>query len=207
MPPNRSAGAGQSGRASDRAGTGRSATGRRAADRPAASALDPQSLLERAALRHLDRFETSSANLKTVLMRAARGNVETDVASRMVDELLARYEGSGLVDDRRFAINLAGSLRRRGASRRAIEHKLHARRLKPSAIAAALESMDQDAGSDGDVEAARTFARRRRLGPHRPEAERLAHQRRDFAAMARAGFSLETSRIALQADAAPDDVF
>jgi regulatory protein len=170
-------------------------------------AVDAVTQLERAALRHLNRFETSAANLKTILMRAAGDSLDRDVASRTIDELITRYEGSGLVDDRRFAANLAGSLRRRGASRRAIEHKLHARRLKPSAITAALESMDQDSGPNGDLEAARAYARRRRLGPHRPEAEREAHQHRDFAAMARAGFSFETARIALQADAVPDDVF
>lgn len=171
--------------------------------------------LERAALRYLDRFETSAANLKTVLFRSARRRPGTDVeeARRMIDELIARYESSGLVDDRRFASSLASGLRRRGASRRAVEQKLYARRVKASAIAAALEAMDRDAeGQDGgatagEVAAARAFVRRRRLGPHRAEADREAHRLKDFSAMARAGFSLEIARIALQADAASDDVF
>lgn len=179
--------------------------------RPRAEATPlTQEALERAALRYLDRFETSAANLKTVLLRSARRHPDADIeaALRMIDELIARYESSGLVDDRRFASSLAAALRRRGASRRAVEQKLYARRVKPSAIAAALDAMDRDGdATDGEVAAARAFARRRRLGPHRPQAERDAHRVRDFSAMARAGFSLETARIALQADAAPDDVF
>jgi regulatory protein len=180
---------------------------RRQAESPGPLTLED---LERAALRYLDRFETSAANLKTVLFRSARRRPETDgeEALRMIDELILRYESSGLVDDRRFASSVASGLRRRGASRRAVEQKLYARRVKASAIASALEAMDRDVdGRDGEVAAARAFVRRRRLGPHRPEADREAHRLKDFSAMARAGFSLDVARIALQADAASDDVF
>lgn len=165
--------------------------------------------LERTALGYLDRFETSAANLKAVLLRTARRGYDTDpeTASRLIDALIARYESSGLVDDRRFAASLASSLRRRGASRRAVEQKLFARRVKPAAIAFALDAMDRDGDADGELAAARAFARRRRLGPHRPEADREAHRARDFSAMARAGFSFDTARIALEADAIADDVF
>jgi regulatory protein len=39
--------------------------------------------------------------------------------------------------------------------------------------------------------------RRRRLGPHRPEAERQENRRRDLAALARQGFDHETAIRAL----------
>jgi regulatory protein len=48
-----------------------------------------------------------------------------------------------------------------------------------------------------ELEAARAYVRRRRLGPHRPESERLENRRRDLAALARHGFDHETAVRAL----------
>ena len=75
--------------------------------------------LERAALRYLDQFDTSAENLRRVLERQVRRvqrQVEPDLAERafgIIEELIGRYKGSGLLNDERYAENLASSLRRR----------------------------------------------------------------------------------------------
>jgi regulatory protein len=48
-----------------------------------------------------------------------------------------------------------------------------------------------------ELEAARAYVRRRRLGPFRPEAERQPNRQRDLAALARTGFDHETAIRAL----------
>ncbi len=156
--------------------------------------------LEAAALRYLDRFDSSRANLARVLMGYVRKAAKTRDASggaALVDELVARYVASGLVHDGRFAGTLAAGLRRRGASRQAIVRKLRARGVSDEVAREALGSVDADAGDDPELAAARAFAKRRRLGAHRPEAERAPNRRRDLGALARAGFSLDVARRAL----------
>lgn len=157
--------------------------------------------MERAALRYLERFDATADKLRRVLSGVVRraerkGPVDGRAAERMIEELVTRYVESGLIDERRYAETLASSLRRRGASERAIRHKLIARGVPDDVAREALAGADRDAG-DAELEAARAFVRRRRLGEHRPPEERAARRARDLAAVARAGFGFDVARRAL----------
>ncbi len=159
--------------------------------------------LDRAALRYLLRFSRSAANRRGVLGGLGAGadgcHAELDVpaAERLVDELLERYQASGLIDDARYAESLARGLHARGTSRRGVRHKLRARGVSAEAIDAAIASTGRDS-DDAELDAARAFVRRRRLGPHRPEHQRAERYQRDLAALARAGFSFDVARRALE---------
>jgi regulatory protein len=66
---------------------------------------------------------------------------------------------------------------------------------------------ESEAGSVevAELEAAATYARRRRLGPHRRDPEARAERReRDLAALARAGFSYAIAQQIIDADPAPE---
>lgn len=180
-----------------------------------AQAITPGAL-EAAALSYLNRFDTSEKNLRHVLLRAVsraeraleRGDESIDAraiaaAREHVDALLVRYRASGLIDDARYAGTMAQSLRRRGTSARAIQHKLRARGVGGDDISAALSESDRDS-DDAELEAARALVRRRRLGPHRPEAERAARREKDLGALARAGFSMAVACRALETSAVDD---
>jgi regulatory protein len=152
--------------------------------------------LESAALRYLERFDCSVARLRKVLgervTQAARaGAAEADQAPAVVEELLARYQASGLIDDQRFAKNFVDGQRLRGASRRVIEQKLRQRGIPPQIVQ---ELLPQRESVDNELAAAHAFAKRRRLGPHRKPETRDAHRRKDLLAMARAGFDYETAQ-------------
>lgn len=159
--------------------------------------------LDAAALRYLDRFDSSAANLRRVLSgylkRAGleRGTDAIQAGTALIDGLIARYRESGVLNDARFAETLASGLRRRGSSRRAILERLRARGVTSEVATLAVGEADEAGGGDAELVAARAFARRRRLGPHRPEAERAANRRRDLAALARAGFGFDVARRAL----------
>lgn len=157
--------------------------------------------LNNAALHYLERFASSSENLRRVLMRrverAARaGAGELEAGAPMVDELVARLLASGLLDDRVYAEGRARSLHRRGNSRRAIRAKLRRKGVGDDHIEAALAGLvpevgDEDGDEDGvDLAAARALARRRRLGPWGDGTRR----QRDLAALARAGFAFDVAR-------------
>jgi regulatory protein len=121
----------------------------------------------------------------------------------MIDEMLERYRGSGLLDDRRYAGNVADGLRRRGTSARAIQHKLRARGLEAELVERAIADADRD-GGDAELGAARALVRRRKLGPHRPPDERAARRTRDLGALARAGFDFDVARRALESESDDD---
>jgi len=163
--------------------------------------------LENAALHYLERFASSSGNLRRVLRRkvarAARVHGgDPAEGERLVEEIVARYLRSGLLDDRAYAAQQAASLRRRGASRYGIRGRLAVKGVAADDVAAAIGRLDESAG-ESDLAAACAFARRRRLGPYRAAAVRAAHQQKDLGALARAGFGLDLARRVLAA-ADPD---
>ncbi len=161
------------------------------------------------ALRHLDRFDASVAQLRALLQRLVRRAELDDAATAMlegeVETLVSRLVATGVVDDRRFAETLARGQRRRGASALAIAQKLRARGVAEAVIVAVLRDVDEEYEAP-ELAAARAFVRRRRLGCYRPPASREAMAKRDLGALARAGFGLEVARRALEVHV-DEDVF
>ena len=161
-------------------------------------------MLERAALRYLERFDSSSRNLRRVLGRTARTllneGATQELVSERIDELLLRYETSGLLDDARYAAAAARGFRDRGLGKRAIAERLRAKGVASEDIEQALRSVDRDSHQP-ELEAARRYAKRRRLGRHRSAPQTSATRRKDLQALARAGFSYGTAQQALELDA------
>ena len=111
----------------------------------------------------------------------------------MVDELVARFVSSALLDDRQYAAARAASLHRRGHGARRIRAQLFAKGLDPADIDAALESLG-DSSADPEFDAACAYARRRRLGPWgRPEGREVRREK-ELASMGRAGFTWNLAR-------------
>ena len=120
--------------------------------------------LERAALYYLERFSTSSANFAAVLKRKilkrcyARGE-DPEPYYKNIAPLVARYLEAGLLNDVAYTQAKVASMRRRGTSARMIQAKLAAKGL-------VRELVNQHIDSDEicELEAARTAARKKRLG-------------------------------------------
>jgi len=174
--------------------------------RPRSSARPPDlsaPVLEKAALEYLGRYASSSAQLRQVLMRRVRraqmlGAGDTATAVTAIDALVQRYIAAGLLDDRRFAEAQAASLQRRGTSQHFIRRRLAAKGIAREFVEEAVADLAENQGA-GDLAAACALARRRRLGPYRAPGTRGANRKRDLAALARAGFSLEIARRVLAA--------
>jgi regulatory protein len=164
--------------------------------------------LENAAVYYLSRFASSSGNLRRVLMRkvarAARrieeGRSEEDQAeagAQMVDALIARYLEKGLLNDRAYAAQAASSLARRGASRYAIAGKLAQKGVERELVSETISAMDEESEST-ELAAACALVRRKRMGPYRTPEKREDFREKDFASLARAGFSLDLARRVLR---------
>ncbi|MBX3184342.1 MAG: RecX family transcriptional regulator [Polyangiaceae bacterium] len=130
--------------------------------------------LERAALAYLTRFDSSVQNLRRVLTerlkrarRVAAEPIDAEAVKADIEALLARYQQSGLLDDRRYATHQLESLRRRGVSRRAAEQRLAQRGVARELLAELLAAEQ----GEPELEAARAYLRRRRLIPRRADPE------------------------------------
>ena len=151
---------------------------------------------ERAAARHLDRYPSSMAGLRAVLDRRARRSVahhggESQDAAQIIDKVVDRFVELGLLDDEAYGRALMRRLRRRGQSRIQVHSQLVRKGIQ-SEICQRL--LDEISDRESELEAAYTYARRRRIGPHRTQGQPDRENReRDLAALARAGFSSDVA--------------
>lgn len=163
-----------------------------------------RSYLENASLHYLERFSSSRANLRRVLMGKVRrsaahwGEPSEDEAAALVDGVLSWLAGLGYVDDDRYAEAKAASLRAQGKPERAVRARLAAKGVEPGPIDKAMESL-AERGDDGDYAAALVFCRRRRIGPYRA-SDRAAFRQKDLAALGRAGFGWAVAVQAVDSD-------
>jgi regulatory protein len=160
--------------------------------------------LERAALYYLERYTSSSENLRRVLLRKACRRLEPgqDIDAEitaMVGDVVERVLRAGLVDDNAYAYMKVNSLMRRGASTRTMRTKLLAKGVPDSAITTAFESHEPD-----EMALARRYAERKRLGPWR-KGDPAPFHAKDMAAMGRAGFAYGIARTILAGDPSDDD--
>lgn len=154
--------------------------------------------LENAALYYLQRYATSAENLRRVLARKVKRScafhkVPEDEFHPLIDDLIRRYQSSGLLNDKGFAEAKAATLRRQGKSRRAIEAKLKEKGLGRADIETAIEKSGGE--DEDDFKAACAFAKKKKLGPWRVNPLKDPKDaRKEMAALARAGFSYDTAR-------------
>ncbi len=151
--------------------------------------------LENAALFHLERHAASTESLRSVLRRKAarsRRHHEEDGSGdeALIQAVLDKLIRLGVLDDRAFGEAQVRRLRGRGCSERAVTARLREKGLPEALCRELLEASELS-----ELEVARTYVRRRRLGPWRPDPEQRAERRtRDLAALARAGFGYEVAR-------------
>ncbi|CAA7619773.1 Regulatory protein RecX [Candidatus Terasakiella magnetica] len=162
------------------------------------------SYLENAALHYLERYASSRANLRRVLMRKVDRSLthwggERETAAAQVDTVISKLATLGYLDDSAYAETKARALHRRGGSLRVIRASLAAKGVEAETTEAALIALAEDSGLP-DLAAAIAFARRRRLGPFRLPEVRAELRTKDLAALGRAGFSWEIARAVTEAE-------
>lgn len=158
------------------------------------------------ALAYLNRFDCTAKKLEQHLKGRVRKLGGDEQATSWIAETIERYLLSGVLDDARFAKNLASQLTSRGKSARAISQKL-AMRGVPSDVAGELMTARKEDDPGAELEAARAYVRKRRLGPFRSDEKRDAMRHKDLASLARQGFSFDIAKKALGPGASTDDEF
>ncbi len=160
--------------------------------------------LRNAALYYLERYASSSAHLRRLLLakvaRSARAyDTEAEEGAVAIEALIAELLGAGLLDDARYAAERARVLHRRGASARAVRAGLRSKGIESDDIARALAGLQEEA-AEPELAAALAYARRRRLGPYLNPEARADRREKDLAALGRKGFSYDLARRVIECD-------
>jgi regulatory protein len=166
--------------------------------------------MRNSALYYLGRYTATSAQLRRVMLRRlgrslAHHGGDFDEAVEQLEALILQLCDAGYLDDVRYAQARAEDLHRRGTSLRGIRAKLQQKGLSSEQIDGAITALAHDL-PDLDLVAAVAYARRRRLGPFRREPELdSARRRKEFGALARAGFPSGIARRVVEARS-PDEL-
>ncbi|MBO7483640.1 MAG: RecX family transcriptional regulator [Alphaproteobacteria bacterium] len=142
--------------------------------------------LKNIAFFYLERYDASSQKLRAVLKRrlikAEREQEVPPEAIEWIEEIVSEMQRLGYVDDQRFTENTVRRLSEIGKSRSFIRTKLQQSGIKEEMILDALSETDE-------LEQARLTVRKKHLG---------ADFKKDLARLARAGFSYEIAKEALE---------
>jgi regulatory protein len=157
--------------------------------------------LENAALHYLKRYAATQSQLKRVLLRRVDRSLKVHGGERAealgwVDALTEKLVRGGLLNDEAYAGMKAHSLRASGRSARVIAQKL---RMKGVCAEVVTRKLADATAELSEEEAARIWARKKRLGPFRGKA-RADHRQKDLAALARAGFSFGIAKKVIDSD-------
>jgi regulatory protein len=163
--------------------------------------------LENAAAFYLERYPATAEGLRRILRRRVRKAEMTDApimdnVEQAIEAIVAKFVGAGAINDKEFAQTKARVLHRRGTSTRLTRRKLELAGIDADTLDRAMAALDQELDTDPvrrEWQAAIALARRRRLGPFRPEKERKERRLRDLAAMARAGFAFDIAKKVIDA--------
>lgn len=146
-------------------------------------------LMERLALRYVERFATTEGKLVDYLRRKLRERGWAGEGAPDPQALAAKMVELRYIDDRAYAEAKAAALARRGLGARRVRQALHSARIGDE---------DSEAVAPQVAEAARdaalAFARRRRIGPFGDGETDRAMREKQFAAMMRAGHDMALAR-------------
>lgn len=157
--------------------------------------ITPQRL-KNIALYYLKRFESSVANLRSVLQRRvndyAYQNKEFDrgEAYQWIEDILADFQRYGYLNDSRYAEIKIKDYMSAGKSVRYIKGKMREKGIDEEILSALLEDQEYD-----EFEAALKLAKKKHIGPFRTDEEaRFENRQKDMGMLVRAGFSYDVVR-------------
>lgn len=154
--------------------------------------ITPQRL-KNIALYYLKRFESSVANLRSVLQRRvndyAYQNKEFDrgEAYQWIEDILADFQRYGYLNDSRYAEIKIKDYMSAGKSVRYIKGKMREKGIDEEILSALLEDQEYD-----EFEAALKLAKKKHIGPFRKDEEaRFENRQKDMGTLVLAGFSYD----------------
>ena len=175
--------------------TARKAYKKRPSNKPKTPRKISERYLHNAGLAYLQRFATSSAHFKTVMMRKIdkscrhHTDQDRDVCEEMLNKLIVKFQDLELLNDEAYIRGTVTSSRRKGLSSLKIKQKLMLKGVQTNDIETAIQAHDDieyESDEEGDLLAAVTFIRRKKFGAF--DIDQKKQFDKCLATMGRAGF-------------------
>lgn len=161
--------------------------------------------LHNAGLAYLQRFSSSSANFRRVMLRkidkSCRHHTDQDKdnCEAILDKIILKFQDLELLNDDVYLRGMVISLSRRGLSSRLIQQKLIQKGLPLDDISCALKLYEEEefeTNGQADLYAAIIYCRKKKFGPF--DIMERKDPEKSLASMARAGYSYEIAQKVLK---------
>lgn len=160
-----------------------------------------ETYLHNSGLYYIERYATSTSHFRTVMLRKVKRSClhhkdqNYEDCAKMVDELITKFERSGLLNDDLYITSMVSSYRRKGLSKRMITQKLMMKGIQSEIIQNYLSRHDEQKHEDlhrAELKAAAIHCRKKKLGAY--SGINAAEPEKQLARLARAGFSFDIAK-------------
>ncbi len=150
--------------------------------------------LENIALYYLERYSSSSANLRKILKRRIqkdiiKGAEPVEQAAEWIENIITKMQNLEYINDERYKENLINKLKNQGKSTKQIKVKLLEKGL----------NTDFETSDDDEIQQALLFIKKKTIGPYRQNNSQEMWKK-DMQKMALAGFSYSAIKRVLKID-------
>ena len=149
------------------------------------------------AYSYLEKYSPSKQQLKVFLLKKyltkIKGTKSKKEVSSIIDEIVVNLEKNKILNDEMYSDSKARMYLRRGYSLNKINQSLRNKGVENKFIKKSIEKI-KDENMEPDFVSALKLCKRRRIGPLRPDENRVLFYKKDMGILARGGFSFDLSK-------------
>ena len=149
------------------------------------------------AYSYLEKYNPSKQQLKVYLLKKyltkIKGTKSKKEVTAIIDKIISNLEKNKIINDEVYSDSKARMFLKRGYSLNKINQSLRNKGIEDKYIKQSIDKI-KDNEIEPDFVSALKLCKRRRIGPLRPEENRVLFYKKDMGILARGGFSFEMSK-------------
>ena len=149
------------------------------------------------AYSYLEKYSPSKQQLKVYLLKKYltkfKGTKSKKEVTQIIDEIVLNLEKNRILNDEMYSDSKARMFLRRGYSLNKINQSLRNKGIESKFIKQSIDKIKEDE-MEPDFVSALKLCKRRRIGPLRPDGNRVLFYKKDMGILARGGFSFDLSK-------------
>ena len=149
------------------------------------------------AYSYLEKYSPSKQQLKVYLLKKyltkIKGTKSKKEVTLIIDEIILNLEKNRILNDEMYSDSKARMFLRRGYSLNKINQSLRNKGIDSKFIKQSIDKIKKDK-IEPDFISALKLCKKRRIGPLRPDENRVLFYKKDMGILARGGFSFDLSK-------------
>ena len=149
------------------------------------------------AYSYLEKYSPSKQQLKVYLLKKYltkfKGTKSKKEVTQIIDVIVLNLEKNRILNDEMYSDSKARMFLRRGYSLNKINQSLRNKGIESKFIKQSIDKIKEDE-MEPDFVSALKLCKRRRIGPLRPDGNRVLFYKKDMGILARGGFSFDLSK-------------